>query len=169
MNDPMEAMIRSALKRAGHDALEGDDNQAHLDFFVPGVDVYIEVKQFHSDRVADQMSRVENVIVAQGRGAVRWLAELIGSNATAPQGGEAQTAQPTERVQPRSVTSEISAGQEPARGASRLGSDAEQISDILAQLRETSDENRIRADTLERLLASAHNIHQRADRGGIEK
>lgn len=37
--------------------------------------------------------------------------------------------------------------------AERIGGDADQVRDILAQLRSTSDENRVRANTLERLLA----------------
>lgn len=93
--DPMEAMIREALKKRGIEYLEGDDNNAHLDFFLIGIDIYVEVKQFHSDRIAEQMSRVENVIVAQGRDAVKWLSELISSNAAVPSGNEAQVKQPS--------------------------------------------------------------------------
>jgi len=37
----------------------------------------IEVKRFHTPRVAEQMARADNVIVAQGEAAVRYLAELI--------------------------------------------------------------------------------------------
>lgn len=76
-NDPMEGMIRAALTRAGIRFVEGDRNPARLDFYLPEFDLYIEVKQFHSDRIAGQMARAENVIVAQGSKAVEALAALI--------------------------------------------------------------------------------------------
>lgn len=78
MSDPMEAMISEALGRAN---LPFDVEIKGLDFSIPSRGAFIEVKQFHSDRIADQMSRVTNVIAAQGSDAVRWLAELIGQSA----------------------------------------------------------------------------------------
>lgn len=80
-NDPMEGMIRAALKRAGIRFVEGDRNPARLDFHLPEFALYIEVKQFHSDRIAAQMARADNVIVAQGRGAVEALAAMIEAGA----------------------------------------------------------------------------------------
>lgn len=44
---------------------------------IPTEDVHIEVKRFHSPRVAEQMARAENVIVAQGEKAVVLLSRLI--------------------------------------------------------------------------------------------
>jgi hypothetical protein len=73
----MEAAIRSALSDAGIRFVEDGNNPAHLDFYLPDFDLYIEVKQFHTDRISEQMSRAPNVIVAQGREAVTWLANLI--------------------------------------------------------------------------------------------
>lgn len=77
IDDPMEVMMRSALTDAGIRFLEDGENPVHLDFFLPDFDLHIEVKQFHTERVAEQMSRAPNVIVAQGREAVTWLAGLI--------------------------------------------------------------------------------------------
>jgi len=79
MTDPMEIMIRDALQDAGIEYLanEGGATLTCLDFYLPGSDVYIEVKQFHSDRIGEQMARAPNVIVAQGRGAVELLARMI--------------------------------------------------------------------------------------------
>lgn len=80
-NDPMEGMIRGALKRAAIRYVEGDRNDARLDFFLPDHGIYIEVKQFHSDRIGEQMSRAPNVIAVQGRQAVEWLVALIDAGA----------------------------------------------------------------------------------------
>lgn len=76
-SDPMEGMIRDALNASRLSFKEGDSNEARLDFYVEPWDIYIEVKQFHSERIAGQMSRVSNVIVAQGEEAVERLAMLI--------------------------------------------------------------------------------------------
>lgn len=79
MDDPMERMVAAALSSAGiHYATDfGGGNQTGLDFYLPEYDVHIEVKRFHSDRVAGQMKRAPNVVVAQGEVAIRWLADLI--------------------------------------------------------------------------------------------
>lgn len=83
MNDPMEQLIRDALSGAGirFQTDDGGGNPRNLDFYLPDLDLHIEVKQFHSERVAEQMARAENVIVAQGKDAVIWLARLITATA----------------------------------------------------------------------------------------
>ena len=73
----MERMIEGALKAAGWDYSRADSWPEALDFWVPCLGCFIEVKQFHSERIAGQMARAENVIVAQGREAVEALATLI--------------------------------------------------------------------------------------------
>ena len=57
----------------------GGGSPANLDFYLPGEDVHIEVKRLHSDRIAAQMARADNVIAAQGETAVRFLAAAIRS------------------------------------------------------------------------------------------
>lgn len=79
-SDPMEKIIADALTDARIPFVrEGDvkGSTQTLDFYLPEQDVYIEVKQFHSDRIAAQMSRAPNVIAAQGRPGVEFLAHLI--------------------------------------------------------------------------------------------
>ena len=77
--DPMERLIEDALIASGRHYVTDDDpaNIAKLDFYLPDDDLYIEVKRLHSPRIAEQMGRVENVIVAQGEGAVRALTGLL--------------------------------------------------------------------------------------------
>ena len=81
MEDPMEKMIRDALEREGftytEDGKPGGDVNCGLDFHLSDYGIHIEVKQFHSDRIADQMSRGENVIAVQGRKAVEFMAALL--------------------------------------------------------------------------------------------
>ena len=78
ITDPMERLIADALDDAGirYETDLGGGNPSCLDFRLEN-GVEIEVKQFHSPRVGEQMARAPNVIVAQGREAVEFLAQLI--------------------------------------------------------------------------------------------
>ena len=80
--DPMEQIIADALDAVGaaYTTDIGGGNPSNLDFRLSS-GIEIEVKRFHSPRIGDQMSRAENVIVAQGEQAVRFLAFLIRSSA----------------------------------------------------------------------------------------
>lgn len=77
MNDPMEEMVRSALHGASVPFHEEGPETLNLDFLLSDHDIYIEVKQFHSDRISEQMSRAPNVIAIQGEGAARFFAMLL--------------------------------------------------------------------------------------------
>jgi NMD protein affecting ribosome stability and mRNA decay len=55
---------------------ESENKEQGLDFYIPEKDVYIEVKQFHSDRIVKQMASKENVIVLQGRKAIQFFNSL---------------------------------------------------------------------------------------------
>lgn len=79
--DPMEAKIYAALRGANIDFTHDPRETSGLDFRLTATPVHIEVKQMHSPRIAEQMSRVENVIAAQGPRAVAWLAALIDDSA----------------------------------------------------------------------------------------
>lgn len=85
--DPMEKLIAEALDSVGiryvRDAY--GNGAVGLDFYLPDSNLHIEVKRFHSDRIADQITRAANVIVAQGEVAVWHLANLI--RATEPANG----------------------------------------------------------------------------------
>lgn len=74
--DPVEKIVADALDGAGVAYMRGYDRHA-LDFELVGIGVYIECKRFHSDRIAEQMSRHENVIAIQGVHAARVFAEMI--------------------------------------------------------------------------------------------
>lgn len=58
--------------------------QKGLDFYLPDFGIYIEVKDFWSERIAGQMKRDENIICIQGRKAAQvfsgWLAGSFSSD-----------------------------------------------------------------------------------------
>lgn len=74
--DPMEAATAEVLALAGV-RYHREHRESGLDFYLPDFDVYIEVKQFHSDRIAAQMSRRRNVIAIQGLGSLDALKKLL--------------------------------------------------------------------------------------------
>lgn len=79
--DPLEKAIEIALIEAGiryHTETDAK-NGKNLDFFLPDLDIYLEVKSGHTDRIAEQMSRHPNVIAIQGGKSTRWIAALIQS------------------------------------------------------------------------------------------
>lgn len=81
MIDPMEKLIRDALIRDEftytEDGKPGGEVNKNLDFHLTDYGIHIEVKRMHSPRIAEQMSRVDNIIVAQGKEAVEFLAALL--------------------------------------------------------------------------------------------
>ena len=79
-DDPIEAIVFDALTRAGIPFVMGRQAKG-LDFLMTESDVYIECKQFHTPRTAEQMARVGNVIVIQGRGAATAFARMIAGSA----------------------------------------------------------------------------------------
>lgn len=78
LTDPLERTIAEALDFAGigYETDLGGGNPSGLDFKLAN-GIEIEVKRFHSPRIAEQMSRVPNVIAVQGKEAVEYLAEMI--------------------------------------------------------------------------------------------
>jgi hypothetical protein len=77
--DPVEEIVADALTAAGVPFVREDDelNTAALDFYLPDDNLFIEVKQFHSPRIAAQMERAANVIAIQGIAAAQWFAVAI--------------------------------------------------------------------------------------------
>ena len=80
-----ERTVRKALCERGVRFTEegfgngpGDSGQT-LDFHLPDYDLYIEVKRFHSPRIADQMARHQNVIAIQELEAAKAFAALLAS------------------------------------------------------------------------------------------
>jgi hypothetical protein len=58
--------------------------EQRLDFYLIDFDVYIEVKQYHSDRSLDQLKSQENVILLQGVKAVNFFIDNITKTPIAP-------------------------------------------------------------------------------------
>lgn len=78
ITDPIEIIVAAALDAAGVRYVTGDQpGGVGLDFYLPDLNLHIEVKQFHSPRIAEQMSRAGNVIAIQGEAAARWFAAQI--------------------------------------------------------------------------------------------
>jgi len=79
--DPIENIVAAALSGRGvafvRDGNDSGIDTKGLDFRLMGVDVYIECKQFHTQRTTEQMSRVDNVIAIQGRAAAEMFAEML--------------------------------------------------------------------------------------------
>ncbi|WP_066770142.1 hypothetical protein [Sphingobium sp. CCH11-B1] len=78
--DPIERIVQKALDAIGMAyVLEGEVPEANqtLDFWLPDAGVYIECKQFHSNRIADQMSCAPNVIAIQGRRSAEMFAAML--------------------------------------------------------------------------------------------
>lgn len=44
-----------------------------LDFYLPSLDIYIEVKKFHTERIVNQTVRADDIIVLQGRKSVEFF------------------------------------------------------------------------------------------------
>lgn len=77
ITDPIEKIIDSALAQAG---IRRSESPSRLDFYLPDYDVHIECKQFHTSRISEQTSRVENVIVIQGIKAAETFARFLSHN-----------------------------------------------------------------------------------------
>lgn len=76
INDPVEKVIAQALADAGIKFIT-PDSETGLDFRLIDADILIEVKRFHSNRIAEQMSRAENVIAIQGLKAAIEFRKMI--------------------------------------------------------------------------------------------
>lgn len=79
--DHLEELVGDSLTEARidfeHESEGGRASEHGLDFYIPAADVFIEVKQYHSQRIAKQTARAENVIVLQGEKAVKLFATLL--------------------------------------------------------------------------------------------
>ena len=76
--DHLEEAIAKALDSAGIDYVhESENKEQGLDFYLPKFDVYLEVKQYHADRIARQMSTQDNVIAIQGIKSIKLLVKML--------------------------------------------------------------------------------------------
>ena len=78
--DPIEKIVGEALDRAGiayEKDKELEPGRYSIDFYLPDFDLWIEVCQFHTPRKIEQMSRLPNVVLVQGKEAAENLSKLI--------------------------------------------------------------------------------------------
>lgn len=59
---------------------ESEVSEKQLDFKLKTSGVQIEIKQYHSDRIAKQLNQHENVIVLQGKKSVKFFCDLLRKN-----------------------------------------------------------------------------------------
>ena len=77
ITDPIERIVAEGLERAGLPFLHGDHTP---DFYVPSLDLEIEVKQFYSPRAIRQLEGKTNIILIQGREAAEAFVKMIGDS-----------------------------------------------------------------------------------------
>jgi len=78
MTDPIEKIVADALYSRGVEyVIDGTGETCGLDFRLVATDVYIECKAYHTPRTSEQMARVENIIVIQGKRAAETFAALL--------------------------------------------------------------------------------------------
>ena len=80
MEDPVEMIVAEALERAGI-AYERDrelrPGRHSIDFYLPDTNLWIEVCQFYTARKIEQLARLPDVILIQGRVAAEGFARLV--------------------------------------------------------------------------------------------
>lgn len=78
IRDPMERLVAEALVKKGWEYIhDSEGGTIRLDFYLPHLNMYIEVKRFHSDRIDEQIKYVSNVIVLQGEVGIRNFCALL--------------------------------------------------------------------------------------------
>lgn len=78
INDPVERVVANGLDKSGIRYIHSAPHPA-LDFYLPDLNLHIECKRFSTHRIAEQMSRFDQVIAVQGLEAAiqfaKWLAK----------------------------------------------------------------------------------------------
>ncbi len=75
MQNPLEVSIESVLTELN---IRFEREGLHrLDFFLPDFNTYIEVKEYHTDRVNQQLKDHAEVILVQGKQAVETFCKLL--------------------------------------------------------------------------------------------
>lgn len=78
--DPVEREVALTLAKHGiryHRDLRHPMTGRVLDFFLIDHDLFVEVKQFHTDRLEQQIAGVTNVLVVQGMPAAKAFGALL--------------------------------------------------------------------------------------------
>lgn len=84
LHDPMESVVFASLEGAGERVVSDVRKTKGLDFHLPEWDVYVEVCQFHTPRKIEQLSRVQDCVLIQGRRAAEWFAAITRADRPAP-------------------------------------------------------------------------------------
>lgn len=78
METILDAGLAAASIRYVRNVEPNGPGRGSIDYYLPDYDLYIEVKQFHSDRIAGQMAQVENIVAIQGIGAAKAFVGMLG-------------------------------------------------------------------------------------------
>jgi hypothetical protein len=72
--DFLEKEVATALDEVGIDYLHASEVPGQLlDFYIKDYHIYIEIKQYFTDRIIKQLAVHEEVILLQGKKAVRFF------------------------------------------------------------------------------------------------
>ena len=78
ISDPLEKDIAFLLTNLNIKFVhESEEKSQRLDFYLPDFDIYIEVKQYHTDRVNEQLKSKDNIILIQGKKSINALKLLL--------------------------------------------------------------------------------------------
>ncbi len=85
ISDPIELIVAEGLIAAGI-RYEREESGHLLDFYLPDFAIYIEVKQFPTERSFSQLAKSEhlNTILIQGRHAAHAFVRLIAGSVETP-------------------------------------------------------------------------------------
>lgn len=77
IEDLVEKPIAQMLERLGIEYEHDNIKSSGLDFYLPSYDIYIECKQFFSERIYRQTRDKRNVIVVQGQDSATFLEQIL--------------------------------------------------------------------------------------------
>ncbi len=137
--DPVEKVIFDALVAAEIEFVTELDPRARwLDFYLPGFDLHIEVKQFHSPRSGAQIERSNNVILVVGMEAARTLASFITATKRDPKKWTDQEIHFL--VKNRSVLTSAEIGEELGRTTDAVSNKIKSLKDVPRLVTEWTEE-----------------------------
>lgn len=83
--DGLEEQVALILDKKGIEYIHESENKSQgLDFYLPDLEIYIEVKRFYSERSLRQLALHDEVILIQGRKSVVILDHLLNSKSIKP-------------------------------------------------------------------------------------
>lgn len=80
-SDHLEKKVGETLQDCGIEFTHDSEvPYKQLDFNLTNSNIHIEIKQYHSDRIAKQMGQFNNVIALQGAKSVQFFCDLLSRN-----------------------------------------------------------------------------------------